>query len=93
MLEQFIAEVLTGRRGHANPDVRRFNMFSSTTEDHLAWWILCYIACILELFPSVVNLNFSDIMNDDLCACAASEEIGVDWELISGRPPVALYRR
>jgi len=67
---------------HADSEVRRFDMFSSITEDYLAWWPLCYIACILELFPSVVDIKFSDIMNDHLCAYAASEETGVDWKLI-----------
>ena len=45
-LQKFVLEVLDGRRIH-DGSVRKFDMFSSILETHLAWWPLCYIFAVL----------------------------------------------
>lgn len=83
VLQKFIKEVLTGRRIHTDDDVRQFDMFSSIRDDGLAWWPLCYISCILDLFPSVIgNIPFNDLVHDHLRVQATRTESGLDWELI-----------
>jgi hypothetical protein len=83
VLQQFISEVMTGERTHRDPAVRQFDMFSSILKDRLSWWPLCYISCILELFPSVIiDIPFFETMHEHLRVQATKVETGLDWELI-----------
>jgi hypothetical protein len=83
VLQEFILEVLDGRRIHRG-SVRKFDVFSSILETHLVWWPLCYIFCILDLFPSVLGLNNNPLtqLYSHLIVYATRAETGIDWELI-----------
>jgi hypothetical protein len=83
VLQMFISEVLSGVRNHREDAVRRFDIFSSILEDRLSWWPLCYISCILELFPSLISdIPFYELMDKHLRVQATKSQTGLDWELI-----------
>ena len=46
VLQNFDLEALDGRRIY-DGSIRKFDMFSSILETHLAWWPLCYIFAVL----------------------------------------------
>ena len=61
----------------------QFYSFASMPKVNEAWWPLCYISCILGLFPALRMLSFAELVEVHLQAAASrvgSE--GVDWELI-----------
>lgn len=85
VLQKFISEVLTGRTNHRQLEVRQFDIFSSVDPGGFACWPLCYISCILRLFPSVLTekaVPFKKLMDDHLIFFAGKTETGLDWDLI-----------
>jgi len=60
----------------------QFYSFASMPTVNEAWWPLCYISCILGLFPALQRLRFADLVEVHLQAASSRVGSGVDWELI-----------
>lgn len=80
VLMHFIQEVLHGNAVFS--DVRIFDMFCSVPKINKVRWPICYIACIMSLFPSIRYIPFEETVSMHLAVHASRIESGIDWELI-----------
>jgi hypothetical protein len=60
----------------------QFYSFASMPTANEAWWPLCYISCILDLFPALRLLPFKELVEVHLQGAASRVGSGVDWKLI-----------
>lgn len=83
-LRWFISQVLRNTVSVRDKLYTQLFSFSSMPTVNEAWWPLCYVSCILGLFPALGGLRivFTRLVEVDLQAAASRVCSGVDWELI-----------
>lgn len=85
VLGWFIRQVLGDDDGVISAESAHFTQFysfASIPTANEAWWPMCYISCILNLFPVLRTLPFAELVEIHLNSAASRVASGVDWELI-----------